>query len=60
LQGTWKVLPTNSNEKTKIEMIFELQYKKKAFDIILHPFMAPKFGSIVDELLDNWESKLVS
>lgn len=60
LQGTWKVLPTNSNEKSRIEMVFELRYKKKVFDILLHPFMVSKFGSIVDELLDNWESKVAT
>lgn len=57
LQGTWKVIPNGGNH-TKIKMRFELQYNKKILNIILHPLMAPKFGDIVEELLDNWEKKL--
>lgn len=57
LQGTWKVAPANNGE-SKIEMVFEFQYKRKAFNVLLHPLMAPKFRSIAEELLDNWEKKL--
>ena len=57
LQGTWKVTPNGRNQ-SKIEMKFEFQYKRKILNVLLHPMMAPKFGSIVRELLDNWENKL--
>lgn len=57
LQGTWKVLPLRES-KSKIEMVFEFQYKKKLFNILLHPLMGQKFRSIAEELLDTWESKL--
>jgi ribosome-associated toxin RatA of RatAB toxin-antitoxin module len=57
LQGTWKVTPNGRNQ-SKIEMKFEFQYKRKILNVLLHPMMAPKFRSIVKELLDNWENKL--
>lgn len=57
LQGTWRVTPNGYNQ-SKIEMKFEFQYKRKILNVLLHPIMAPKFRSIVKELLDNWEKKL--
>ena len=59
LQGTWKVASANNGE-SKIELVFEFQYKRKAFNVLLHPLMAPKFKSIAEELLDNWEKKITS
>jgi len=59
LQGTWKVQPINERESI-IEMLFELQFSKKIYNLLLHPFMAPKFDKIVDELLDNWEGKIAT
>jgi len=59
LQGTWKATPVSDGE-SKIEMIFELKYSSKSFNILLHPLMAPKFRNIVEELLDNWEKKIKS
>jgi len=58
LQGTWIVVPKGRNQSV-IEMTFEFQYKKDILNLLLHPMMAPKFRSIVKELLDNWEKKLV-
>ncbi len=57
LQGTWRVIP-NGHNHSKIELKFEFRFKRKILNILLHPLMAPKFRSIVKELLDNWEEKL--
>jgi len=57
LQGTWKVEALDKNH-SKIVMVFEFKYKKRMYNLLLHPFMAPQFKKIAEELLDNWENKL--
>jgi len=57
LQGTWKVEALDKNH-SKIVMFFEFKYKKRMYNLLLHPFMAPQFKKIAEELLDNWENKL--
>jgi len=56
LQGTWNVIEIDTNN-TEIEMIFELKYKKKIYNLF-HPIMKMKFKKIVNELLDNWQAIL--
>jgi ribosome-associated toxin RatA of RatAB toxin-antitoxin module len=57
LQGTW-IVEKNEASKTNIKMIFEFQYKRDAFNLLVHPMMAPKFRNICEELLNNWERML--
>lgn len=57
LQGTWKVEEFSEN-RTKITMLFEVTYKRKIHNLLIHPFMKKKFGKICEELLDNWQTQL--
>jgi len=59
LQGTWEVTPHGANQ-SKIEMKFEFKYKRNILNVLLHPLMAPKFRSIVKELMDKWEEKIMA
>jgi ribosome-associated toxin RatA of RatAB toxin-antitoxin module len=57
LNGTWEVQPLD-NEHTKIVMHFNLQYKHKHQNVLLHPFLKNKFSKTAQELLDNWQKML--
>lgn len=57
LQGTWNVNQINSHQ-SEIEMIFELTYKKKIFNLFLHPIVKMKFNKACKELLDNWQKRI--
>lgn len=59
LKGTWSVESLSSSE-SRIKMLFEFEYKKNVFNLLLHPLMAPNFRGIAEKLLDNWEMKLKS
>ncbi|KZS41094.1 hypothetical protein AWE51_23355 [Aquimarina aggregata] len=57
LKGNWKVKEYSKN-KTKITMTFNFTYKKKIYNLLIHPFMKKKFNKICEELLDNWQKEL--
>ncbi|MCH2226038.1 MAG: SRPBCC family protein [Crocinitomicaceae bacterium] len=57
LKGTWKVEEI-SKDSTKIIMEFEFAYKRKIYNLLIHPFMKSKFNKICKELLDNWQIQL--
>ncbi len=59
MRGTWEVNKL-SERKTNIVMTFELRYKRKSYNVILHPIMRSKFKKTVEELLVNWEKMLES
>jgi ribosome-associated toxin RatA of RatAB toxin-antitoxin module len=57
LRGTWEVQKL-ADKQTNIVMTFELRYKRKIYNVILHPVMKSKFKKIIEELLDNWQNQL--
>ncbi|AUP78321.1 type II toxin-antitoxin system RatA family toxin [Flavivirga eckloniae] len=57
LQGTWKVEKI-SGYQTKITMVFEFTYKRRIYNLLIHPFMKKQFDKICRELLDNWQNEL--
>ncbi len=57
LKGTWKVEEISKNQ-TKITMTFEFTYKRKIYNLLVHPFMKKEFDKISEELLDNWQIQL--
>lgn len=57
LQGTWEVQAIDSTT-TKIAMYFDLQYRHKYQNWLLHPILKGKFKKTANELLDNWQKML--
>lgn len=57
MKGTWKLEESNFNH-TIIKMIFQISYKRKIQNLILHPFMQRQFDSGVKELLDKWQQMI--
>lgn len=58
LKGNWKIEEMNRS-LTKIIMIFEFEYRKKFQNWLLHPILKRKFGNTAEELLDNWQKKII-
>ncbi|WP_282081245.1 type II toxin-antitoxin system RatA family toxin [Aquimarina algiphila] len=54
LRGTW-IVDEISENKNKIIMVFEFEYKKAIQNILVHPLMKYKFTKVCKELLDNWQ-----
>ena len=57
LKGSWKVEEI-SKDQSRIIMIFDFAYRKKIYNVILHPFMKGRFNKIGNELLSNWQKML--
>lgn len=58
LKGTWQVKALDQ-EKTKIIMCFDFQYKYQIYALLIHPFLKKKFSKVAEELLDNWQKMMV-
>jgi ribosome-associated toxin RatA of RatAB toxin-antitoxin module len=59
LKGNWKIIETDKSS-TKIEMIFNFEYRRKYQLWILHPLLKIRFSKIAEELLDNWQKEVES
>lgn len=57
LNGNWKIEEIDSTQ-TKVIMIFELEYKKRFQNWLLHPILKTKFSKTAEELLDNWQQQI--
>jgi ribosome-associated toxin RatA of RatAB toxin-antitoxin module len=57
LKGNWRVNEINPT-KSEIIMDFEVAYKNKIYNLLLHPFLKYKFSKVGEDLLDKWQ-KLV-
>jgi ribosome-associated toxin RatA of RatAB toxin-antitoxin module len=57
LKGNWKVEETD-DAQTKVNMIFEFEYKRKFQNWFLHPILKGKFSKTAGELLDNWQREI--
>lgn len=57
LKGTWEVQEID-NATTKVIMLFDLQYKQKYQNWLLHPLLKGKFSKTAEALLDNWQKML--
>ncbi len=59
LKGRWEV-EALKEERTKILLTFDVQYRRPFQNWLLHPFLKRRFSKIVEALLDNWEKKITS
>ena len=59
LKGNWKVEEID-NSHTKVIMLFEIEYRKKFQNWLLHPILKGKFSKTAEELLDNWQRQIES
>ena len=57
LKGNWRLNEINPTE-TEIIMDFEIAYKNKIYNLLLHPFLKYKFGKVGEDLLDNWQRQI--
>lgn len=53
LKGTW-ALHSISPEKTRIEMTFEFQFRKKFQNWLMYPLIKNKFQKVGEDLLNSW------
>ncbi|WP_420387657.1 SRPBCC family protein [Roseivirga sp.] len=53
LKGTWE-LHSTSPKKTRIEMTFEFQFRKKFQTWLIYPLMKNKFQKVGEDLLNSW------
>ncbi|OJJ17264.1 hypothetical protein BKI52_31675 [marine bacterium AO1-C] len=54
LRGSWTLHPA-SNQQTEILMEFEVVYKKKIHNALLHPIAQWQYTKTGEKLLDNWQ-----
>jgi len=57
MQGTFGVHEL-SDTQTNMVLSFELRYKRKLYNVILHPVIKSKFKKTIKEVLDKWQNKL--
>jgi len=54
LKGTWELRSINA-QQTEILMEFEVVYKKKIHQALLHPIAQWQYRKVGETLLDNWQ-----
>lgn len=54
LNGKWTVNEVDQN-KSEIQMQFDVEFKQPWMTIILYPWMKFRFLKVCDKLLDNWQ-----
>lgn len=58
-QGTWEVEEAGE-DKTKIRLTFEIEYKRRIQHWLLHPMVRGKFSKNIRKLMDNYETQIAS